>query len=247
MKIFIVLIVVLFATGCSTTKIVEVNSEAKPYYDEKLPHRIAIDGRNVADSKVVAKPNYISMTAFYGKALTDAIVNSQKEVYKSVISFDDKASTDRYDYIVSITNKIEPYCTWMSCDFTSITNVDLKDKTNKLVFSTYSPDKFEWHQPGGASFLNFLTGLTLFTTSPILMPLSVSVSGEELKSQISDSNDRVAQEITKRITNYFRTGENSSSKDDLSIKLEKIKTLFEKGFISKEDYESKKEEILRTL
>lgn len=241
------IILVSFVTGCSTTKIVDVNLDAKPYFDEKLPYSLAIDARNISDSKVIATPNYISMTAYYGKALTVAVQNSHKDVYKNVVIFDENTKADQYDYIVSLTSKIEPYCTWMSCDFTSITNAELKDKNFKSVFSTNQSDKFEWHQPAGASFLNSLTGLTLFTTSPILMPLSVSVSGEELKSQISDSNDRVAKEIAKNITNYFRSGNKSSSKDDVSVKLEKIKTLFEKGFITKEDYESKKVEILRSL
>jgi len=148
---------------------------------------------------------------------------------------------------MSVSNNMTSSCN-IGCSLISNTSLSIKNLESKILLSDNFKDDFSWVQPGSATALGILTGITLMVASPITIPIAIDLECDSLRQEISDSNDRVASKIAEKIKNASRIGgELSESKEQFSIRLEKLKELHNKGLITKDDFEKKQKEILNSL
>jgi len=239
---------VLILGGCASTKTVNPNLNIEPYKTTKQPYTLAIDGRKLLDTKTTANPGAVELTVHYGDALLESIRHQIQNSYRDVYVIRSEQDIKQYDYVAFISNSITSSCGGVSCDLNSKTSLILNDSQGTVLTSSTIDDNFAWVEPGGAVACGIITGMTLFITAPVFVPIGLDIECEELKNQISASNDRISQRIAETIVNKSRVSlDDSQAKNQISTRLEKLNELFIKGLIPKETYENKQKEILEGL
>jgi hypothetical protein len=197
-------------------------------------------------TQTTARPGAVELTVIYGDALIESINHKVKDSYKNVYVIRSEQDVKDYDYILSVSNSITSSCGATSCGVKSKTLANLSNPKKNILQDYNFEDDFVWEEPGSAVACGIFSGLSLFIAAPILIPLAVDIECEELRHQISNSNDRVASKIAATIVDTSLSGVvlTQSNIDQTSIRLEKIKALFDKGLITKDDFEVKRKEIL---
>lgn len=108
-------------------------------------------------------------------------------------------------------------------------------------------DSFVWNQPGSAIALGILGGLTVIGW-PIALPIAVDIENEELKNQVTASNERISAKVAESILEVTSAdGLKKQLQNVPSTRLKAVKEMFENGLISAEDYEIKRKEILNGI
>jgi len=185
--------------GCTYTGTVIPNLDSRPYDDKKLPYVLVIDGRKLVGQGITASPGAVKLSVAYGDAFLESIKHRLGGAYKSVYVVDKMTDLKDYDYKLLLNYNMNGTCYASSCNFQSIVHGKLSDTSDTIIFAEDVPDSFGWNVPGSASFLGFITGLTLFVTAPITIPIAVNIEGNELRDQISNSNDRIASKLADAI------------------------------------------------
>jgi hypothetical protein len=245
-KIFVFIIVVaLMLGGCAATRTLDPNLSNESYKTTKQPHVLAIDGRKLIGAQTTARPGAVELTVVYGDALIESLKHALENTYEKVYVVKSQEDVKEYDYLMSVTNNITSSCGAVTCGLNSKTIINLQNSNSIVLYDKDFVDDFVWEEPGSAKALGVFAGLTLLITAPVLAPIAIGWECDELSNQISNSNDKVVIKVAESIATASGTGfEKLQSKDQVSMKLEKIKELFDKGLITSGDYDTKRKAIL---
>jgi hypothetical protein len=200
-KIIAVVLIAVLLAGCSYHGKLEPNLSINSSTMARHPYTLAIDDSMLSPSQVNADPQWFKLTVDYGYALAELIKHQLSQSFKSVVVLNKEDDGSIYDYIVAIDSKTTSQCTLNSCGITnkiSMQMVDTKHIDN-VIFADDFLDVYTFQTPGGSYLINLLSGLSLFILAPILQPISAHFCGEEMMRRVSESNDRMSFQISKKI------------------------------------------------
>lgn len=209
----LLLLLTLLLAGCSYNGKVVAGQAVAPPEGKQSPHVLMIDGTAIAGRQVNIKPDDVSLTVEYGDALLDSLQRNLQAVYKEVFVVRSVSQVRKHDFLLRVDNVMDSYCTDSNCNgsycrepgcnLISRANFRLHDSSGNLLLHENLADEFKWVKPGSVKALNAFTGLTLFITAPLTVPLAVNLEGEALKQQVAESNERVAARIANAIAVTF--------------------------------------------
>ena len=199
-KAFTVLAILSFVSGCSYKTRLEPNMNLTKNENRKFPYTLAIDGRSLSRKELTADPGAVKLTVEYGDALLESLKNKLSHNFDNVYIITSDSDIAGYDYVMSIDHQVNGTCGGTSCIFNSETYVSLaNNKSNAEILSDTFIDAVQYQQPGSASALGIMTGLTLMVFSPITLPIALQLEGDEFREQVSAANDRIAMKISNAV------------------------------------------------
>lgn len=189
----------LLLVACSYNGKVVPNQTLATLDSKQSPHVLMIDGTALTGKEVNIKPDDISLTVEYGDALLESLQRDLKTAYKDVFVIKAVNQIRKHDFLVRIDSAIDSSCGAPGCSLNSRASFRLHDSSGNLLLHENLADDFKWVKPAGVKALNALTGLTLFVTAPVTVPVAVNMEGEALKELVAESNERVAARIANAI------------------------------------------------
>ena len=197
----------LLLVGCSYNGKVVPNQTGAPLEGRQSPHVLMIDGTALTGKQVTIKPDDISLTVDYGDALLESLQRDLKSFYKDVFIVKSVSQVRKHDYLVRIDNAMDSSCNSQGnspgCSLISRSSFRMHDSSGNLLLHENLADDFKWVKPASVKTLNALTGLTLFITAPVTVPVAINLEGEALKELVAESNERVAARIANAIAVTF--------------------------------------------
>lgn len=197
----------LLLAGCSYNGKVVPSQTLAPVESRQSPHVLMIDGTAVAGRQVTIKPDDITLTVEYGDALLESLQRDLKRVYQDVFIIKAVNQVRKHDFLVRLDTAMDSSCSSSGnspgCSLISRSSFRLHDSSGNLLLHENLADDFKWVKPGSVKALNALTGLTLFITAPVTVPVAINLEGEALKELVAASNERVAARIANAIAVTF--------------------------------------------
>ena len=198
----------LLLVGCAYTgKVVAPDQTASPAGSKQSLHVLMIDGTALTGKQVNIKPDDISLTVEYGDALLESLQRNLKSVYKEVFVIKAVNQIRKHDFLVRIDTAMDSSCSSSGnspgCSLFSRSSFRLHDSAGNLLLQENLADDFKWVKPGSVKALNAFTGLTLFITAPVTVPVAINLEGEALKELVAASNERVAARVANAIAVTF--------------------------------------------
>jgi len=200
-KIIAVALIAVMLVGCSYHGKIEPNLSINSSAMVKHPYSLAIDDSQLSSAQVKADPQWFNITVDAGEALTEMIKNQLSQSFNSVEVLKKGDATTTYDYIVTIDSKSVSRCSMNSCGISTKMSLQMVDtkSIDHVVLADDFLDVYTMQMPGGSYLINLFTGLSLFVLAPILQPISAHFAGKELVQRVTDSNERMSYQITKKI------------------------------------------------
>lgn len=192
----IALLSIFSVSGCAYRKEVKPNLP-ESLAQQKLPHRILVDGSRLAGGATTAYIGALSITVDHGDALLESIKHELGKVFERVSDKNESAKIENYDFVLSASNNVINACKENFCQTTSITFFSLKDRNSQIVAADNITEQFTWGSPAEASVLGAVSAATLMITAPVLAPIATDMVGDTFRTEISKSNDRTASRVAE--------------------------------------------------
>ncbi len=203
---WVLLVCTLLAFGCS------YHGAVDPHFYTGHPGRTD----KIQASVAVAKPKHIKPVRAGGDlgdrytievagGLRAGVCKMFRETFREVINGTSCSEASRVDYIAYWDFEARPVLRnhWNG-DMTITTklNVDIVGaKTGREIATYDKTHSFLYQNPGSVQFLNFLTGLSCFTLSPITLPAIVELAGNHgetlLEENLRSDLGTIAEEIRR--------------------------------------------------
>ena len=198
-KIVSILVITTFFSGCSVTKTIIPSASSETKYNNADYAILAIDGRDIVKSKVVGEGSY-TITINNGEALLESIKNEARKYFKDVYIVSDKDSSN-YDLFMYLNNQQISMIGNSSAYFnTQLTYNVMKHENDKTYLNTGELlDQYVLPRSGSVLALGIITGITLMLIAPITFPIMADSVAEDLKEQVSLSNDRISKKLVNKL------------------------------------------------
>ncbi len=197
-KIGLCSLITLLVNGCSYQA--NINSELIKHSNQ--PHIYVNEAIKLVDDRSdILDVSISSLYHTFQFSVKDAYFIAVRDVLKQSVEVNVSPSKPLNGlYIVPHFNTSLSYLGSLGAGLETLTRIDLFDaERNSLLKSYQINNHLDYQLPGSALALNFLTGFTLFTLSPITLPAATNIMGEHgkdlLEHSISDSLNKFGNDF----------------------------------------------------